>query len=657
MTEPKAPVPDWDSLPVLTEIVETPVAPAAELLPQAEVPVLVDFDIPDFDFSAEMAQLADALPDNELSFPPDLTLDEVLSAGEQSPDAAIGGDGALDAEALIGRLPSLDLDVPLPDDMDLGEVLPGFAMPEVVADAVPAMADEAAPAALWPTDMADAVLAEVEAEAAPSLAEMPLEADVAETLAAEPLSGDEVSLPAVGTPGDEEMVAAGVAEPSLADVDNAPLLHTAEAELTAATAAAGLAAWLDQAAQLAPADAALQVDAQAEMVAETSTAPWETPPPDAELVAAEVDMHAEAAESASGLTMVPKPEPEAPPAAELDEVLPDHAAAPAEADIAEIAVPLLAPEVETVAVVPEVTARDEMMASADASPLVEMVAEAALPSGGAVTEEAAITMEPPLLADEVPLAVDVVLSATVADEEPTDGDEFAFDLAAAEGAAPAGVAAAYVTALDAAPVAAEDDAAVRGYPLGESISLDSLPTGVLGGGLGLAASLVAELDGGDGSDMMPDREVELAWARDLGAEPPFDLTPQDAILPVHQILTAPSPAAEVPAATGLAAAAMQLSGVKEVSQPLAVAPEAAASEALSSLTSEALIDALYARVLPRMKVELTLWMQDALEMQAKQLMSGVMQHLKEDFDMMLAEALRESLREALREAQAGQGER
>ncbi|MNR57945.1 hypothetical protein D3C85_1788210 [compost metagenome] len=58
-----------------------------------------------------------------------------------------------------------------------------------------------------------------------------------------------------------------------------------------------------------------------------------------------------------------------------------------------------------------------------------------------------------------------------------------------------------------------------------------------------------------------------------------------------------------------------------------------------------------------MKVELTLWMQDALEMQAKQLMSGVMQHLKEDFDMMLAEALRESLREALREAQAGQGER
>ena len=640
MTEPQAPVPDWDSLPVLTEIVETPEAPAAEMPPQAEVPVLVDFDIPDFDFSAEMAQLADALPDNELSFPPDLTLDEVLSAGERSPDGAVSGDGALDAEALIGRLPSLDLDVPLPDDMDLGEVLPGFAMPQVATDVAPATADEAAPAALWPTDMANAALAEAEAEVAPSLAEMPQVMDVAETLAAESLSGEDVSLLAAVMPGDEELATVGVPESSLLDVDHAPLLDTVEAELTAATAAAGLAAWLDQAAQLAPADATLQTDAPAEMVAEMVTAPWEAPP-DAELVAAETDMNAVAAESVPELTMVP----EAPPAAELDEVLPDRALAPAEVDVAEIAVPLLPPEVEAVAVVPEVTVSKEVMAGVDESPLVEAVAETALPAGGAVAEEAAVTMEPPLLADEV------------ADEEPVAGDEFAFDLAAAEGAAPAGVAAAYVATLDAAPVTVEDDTVARSYPLGESISLDSLPTGVLGGGLGLAASLVAELDGGDGNDMMPDREVELAWARDLGAEPPFDLTPQDAILPVHQVLTAPSPAAEVPAATGLAAAAMRLSGVKEVSQPLALAPEAAAGEALSSLSSEALIDALYARVLPRMKVELTLWMQDALEMQAKQLMSGVMQHLKEDFDMMLAEALRESLREAMREAQAGQGER
>lgn len=645
MTEPQAPVPDWDSLPVLTEVVETPAAPATELPPQAEVPVLVDFDIPDFDFSAEMAQLADALPDNELSFPPDLTLDEVLSAGEQSPEAVVSGDGALDAEALIGRLPSLDLDVPLPDDMDLGEVLPGFAMPEVAADVAPVAPDEVAPATQWPTDMADAALAEIEAEAVSSLAERPLVTDVAETLAAEPLSGDDVSLPAAV---DKEPVAAGVPESGLADVDDAPLLETADAELTAAAAAAGLAAWLDQAAQVAPADAALQV----EVPAETATAPWEAPPPAAELATAETDMTVEVAESAPELTVVPA----TPLPAVLDEVLPAHAPEPAEADIAEVEVPLLAPDEALATVVPEVTTSNDMIASADVSPPTEAEADTVPQAVDAVAEAVAVTIEPPLLADEVavPLTTDVV--AEVAEEEPAAGDEFAFDLAAAEGAAPAGVAAAYVAALDTPPTTTEDDAAARGYPLGESISLDSLPTGVLGGGLGLAASLVAELDGGNASDMMPDREVELAWARDLGAEPPFDLTPQDAILPVHQVLTAPSPAAEAPAAAGLAAAAMQLSGMKEVSQPLAVAPEAAASEALSPLTSEALIDALYARVLPRMKVELTLWMQDALEMQARQLMSGVMQHLKEDFDMMLAEALRESLREAIREAQAGQGE-
>ncbi|MGM8061234.1 hypothetical protein [Vogesella indigofera] len=646
MTEPQAPVPDWDSLPVLTEIVETPVAPAAELPPQAEVPVLVDFDIPDFDFSAEMAQLADALPDNELSFPPDLTLDEVLSAGEQSPDVAVSGDGALDAEALIGRLPSLDLDVPLPDDMDLGEVLPGFAMPEVAADVPPIAVDDAAPVAPWPTDMAAAALAEIEPEAVPSLAERPL---VAETLAA-------ASLPAEGVPPQEivmpnGMADAGVPELELAGVDNVPLLDTVETELTAAAAAAGLAAWLDQAAQVAPSDAAPQVD----VPSVATTEPWEVPPPAAELAATGADLGSEVAESVLELTV----ESETPQV--LDEVSPDLVMASAEADAAVVEVLLSAPDEALAFEVPDVTASDDMIASADVSPLAETVVGVAPPVGDVVTEEAAVTLEPPLLSDEeaAPLAAEVVMSVSdevaAAEEEPATGDEFAFDLAAAEGAAPAGVAAAYVAALDVAPVAAESDAAAHGYPLGESISLDSLPTGVLGGGLGLAASLVAELDGGNASDMMPDREVELAWARDLGAEPPFDLTPQDATLPVHQVLTAPSPAAAVPEEAGLAAAAMQLSGMKEVSQPPAVAPEAAAEEA-PPLDSEALINALYARVLPRMKVELTLWMQDALEMQARQLMSGVMQHLKEDFDMMLAEALRESLREAIREAKAGQGE-
>lgn len=643
MTEPQAPVPDWDSLPVLTEVVDTPV-PEAALPPQAEVPVLVDFDIPDFDFSAEMAQLADALPDTELSFPPDLTLDEVLSAGEQSPDTVVDGDAALDAEALIGRLPSLDLDVPLPDDLDLGEVLPGFAMPEVAADVPPVAVDDAP----WPTDMAAAALAEIEPEAVPSLAEG---APEAETLAAASLPAEGVPPQVVVMPGDDGMADAGVPAPGLADVGDAPLLDTVETELTAAAAAAGLAAWLDQAAQVVPPDAAPQVDVPPEV----TTAPWGVPLPATELAATEADLGSEAAESVPELTA----ESEAPPV--LGEVSPGLATVPAETDTAVVEGLLSAPDETVATVAADVTASNEVTASVVEWPLVEAEADAAPSVGDAAAEVAAVTVEPPLLSDAeaAPLAAEVVEPASgevaATDEDAAAGDEFAFDLAAAEGEAPAGVAAAYVAALDAAPVATESDAAAHGYPLGESISLDSLPTGVLGGGLGLAASLVAELDGGNAGDMIPDREVELAWARDLGAEPPFDLTPQDATLPVHQVLTAPSPAAAVPEESGLAATAMQLSGVKEVSQPPAVVETAAAEEA-PPLGSEALIDALYARVLPRMKVELTLWMQDALEMQARQLMSGVMQHLKEDFDMMLAEALRESLREAIREAKAGQGE-
>ncbi|MDC7714047.1 hypothetical protein PQU96_07880 [Vogesella sp. LYT5W] len=654
MTEPQAPVPDWDSLPVLTEVVETPVAPTEALPPQVEVPVLVDFDIPDFDFSAEMAQLADALPDTELSFPPELTLDEVLSAGEQSPEAAAGTNGALDAEALIGRLPSLDLDVPLPDDMDLGEVLPGFAMPEAVADAEPAAVstavDEAVPVSQWPTDMAAAALAEIAPEAVPSPAEMPLET---ETLAAASLPDEDTLQPVAVTPGNDGVIAADTPWPGLADMDNAPLLDTAEAELTAAAAAAGLAAWLDQAAQVASPDAASQADEPVD------TAPWEVSPPVAEVAAIEADMEVMAVESVPELVV----ESETPPAAlVLDEVSPELMAEPAEADTAAVEVPPPVPVEAAAIMAPDGTGSDEVMASPVELPLLAAEADAVPPAGDVVAEMAAATVEPPLLSDEatVPLVADVVEPATselaAADKEAVAADEFAFDLASAEGEAPAGVAAAYVAALDTAPVATESDAAAHGYPLGQSISLDSLPTGVLGGGLGLAASLVAELDGASASDMIPDREVELAWARDLGAEPPFDLTPQDAILPVHQVLTAPSPVTEVLEEAGLAAAAMLLSGVKEVSQPPAVAPEVVVGEVPSSLDSEALIDALYARVLPRMKVELTLWMQDALEMQARQLMAGVMQHLKEDFDMMLAEALRESLREALREAKAGQGE-
>ncbi|MGL6071781.1 MAG: hypothetical protein ACRC1E_11090 [Craterilacuibacter sp.] len=61
----------------------------------------------------------------------------------------------------------------------------------------------------------------------------------------------------------------------------------------------------------------------------------------------------------------------------------------------------------------------------------------------------------------------------------------------------------------------------------------------------------------------------------------------------------------------------------------------------------ALLDAVCQRIMPRLKVELTLWLQDAIEVQSKQMLTGVMQQMKEDYDMLFGESLRESVRQAI----------
>ncbi|VEB43772.1 Uncharacterised protein [Chromobacterium violaceum] len=61
-------------------------------------------------------------------------------------------------------------------------------------------------------------------------------------------------------------------------------------------------------------------------------------------------------------------------------------------------------------------------------------------------------------------------------------------------------------------------------------------------------------------------------------------------------------------------------------------------------------------MLPRMKVELSLWLQDAIEVQAKQMLSGMMHQLKEDYEMLFGDALKESLRQALSDAGRRDGE-
>ena len=98
--------------------------------------------------------------------------------------------------------------------------------------------------------------------------------------------------------------------------------------------------------------------------------------------------------------------------------------------------------------------------------------------------------------------------------------------------------------------------------------------------------------------------------------------------------------------------AASLSGVEVLNvsavaaaRPGFVQPKAEATVAV--VDERALVDAMYEKLLPRMKVELSLWLQDALELQAKNMLSGVMQQLKEDYDMLFGETLKESLRQAI----------
>jgi len=91
----------------------------------------------------------------------------------------------------------------------------------------------------------------------------------------------------------------------------------------------------------------------------------------------------------------------------------------------------------------------------------------------------------------------------------------------------------------------------------------------------------------------------------------------------------------VAAVTTATAAAALMNPVRKPDATVAVVDE------------RALVEAMYEKLLPRMKVELSLWLQDALELQAKNMLSGVMQQLKEDYDMLFGETLKESLRQAI----------
>jgi hypothetical protein len=729
------PTPDhtWNpqDLPVLTDVVDV-----------EAIPVL---DIPAYDFSAELDALARVLPDEtqpELTLPDELSLDDVL--GEEASDSERA---SLNASQLIERLPSLDLEVDLPAELSLDDVLPGLdygrgdpslsgtVAPEHVPDDFAFELEDKpdTPAAANPGG--DHGLGALFARATfePVTQASPEPATDLAVAEANPLQADQVSLDQFAAQLDDFDEPADLPELPLdaflskADDTAAPQAEVFVAESTEDEWAGTWEPPTAPAPELAPLNGITELD-EAHQTPEQAShdvpvldvpvlmdTQWDASLPEAAVTPdaaehASLDVAPAHADPLTAFEALPWDVPDEPVAApapnlamSIDEIL---------AGLQPVVAPPVSPqtaepaaetrEAETVAdawqppplATVEPAWRDEPVAPVAAvdEPVPEPVTFVAVEAAPDVVVQEAREAEPIATVAVAQTPLDAVLATPesaplVSAALPTPPEQDAPQGRAVE-PVPAWLQAAQPElaavaqdepAVSASPVAADTDGV-------QSISLDSLPMGVLGGGLGLATAAVspaailgepaAKLPGGDWplantGFHAGDKEVELAWARDLGAEPPLDLDqlplatePAPAQPVIAEIIRVRRQPAQAEASATEAAPPAQPQPVpvpvlseddihiEAVSQamPAQASPVAAAPGVMAGLDEDALIEALYARVLPRMKVELTLWMQDALEQQAKQLMAGVMKQLKEDFDMMLAESLRASLREALDEA-------
>lgn len=73
------------------------------------------------------------------------------------------------------------------------------------------------------------------------------------------------------------------------------------------------------------------------------------------------------------------------------------------------------------------------------------------------------------------------------------------------------------------------------------------------------------------------------------------------------------------------------------------------TQQVAVLGETALTEALYQAVLPRVKAEIMVWMQELLAIQTQQLCEGVLRQFKTDYEVMFGDALRDSLRQAVHE--------
>ncbi|TIC87059.1 hypothetical protein [Crenobacter intestini] len=147
---------------------------------------------------------------------------------------------------------------------------------------------------------------------------------------------------------------------------------------------------------------------------------------------------------------------------------------------------------------------------------------------------------------------------------------------------------------------------------------------------------------------LPDAAQPVAGMAEVAADESAPAVESAAV--IAEGLAEPELAQDVQAVAGAAAVAglaVHSGAQVAADEDVAVQPKESTAERVAVVDEAALLEAIYQRILPRMRVELSLWLQDAIENQTRHLLVGVMQQMREDYDMLFGETLRESIRQAI----------
>ncbi|MBW8287565.1 hypothetical protein KIF53_07980 [Chromobacterium subtsugae] len=632
MTEsPKANDADWNglNLPVLTDVVEEPAVPVL-----AEEAPATAAEVPEFDFSSELDVLAAELDGEAELEIPELSLADLLADDAPAADesASLGGldfsnlpslelsdaDGADESADGLGfvleprdaQLPSA---APAAEDLTPSEPVEAKAAeaasastasaePELSWEDVVAASSQAAESALAEPMALDMATPEESGEAAPHSEPSPI---------AEPPAFTSISIDSLPS----GVLGGGVGrEPAPAETGLEWLSSLPKPEIPPASQEQVL-----QEAERVLADERAMQDAGQATAPELSEAIAEPAAPmPAELPAAEAAAQPEAAAAFEPVEAETIASFDIPVVADALEPEPAEAAAALEVSeaIAEPEAPMPAePLVTEVAAQPEAAAafepfETETIASFDMPVVTDAQEPEPAEEAAALEVSEAIAESEAPMPEELPAAEAAAQSEPVAAFEPVEADVMeSFDIpVVADALEPELVEAAAAPEVSEAIAEPEapmleaqlvDEAAESGDAAFGVVEDEDLPalSGLLGGRSGHAAPEAAQPPAGDAS-----------------------------VLPA---LAEPSPVAVVKIAA------------------MAAAGSAGRGPAAPPFDEQALFNSLYEQMLPRMKVELSLWLQEAVEVQAKQMLSGMMHQLKEDYEMLFGDALKESLRQAL----------